>query len=56
MSKQQILADIFVAVMGTITIGMCWGREGWAFHAGIVWGGACWGYIVTTYMNGEDDA
>jgi hypothetical protein len=55
-TKSQTLADIGIAVLATIFLFTCWGREGWLFQAGLIWGGMCAGYIVTIYLNqGEDE-
>lgn len=57
MSRQQILADILIAVLATIIVFICWDREsGWLFQAGLVWAGANLGYLITVYLNvGEDE-
>ena len=55
-TKSQTVADILIAVLATIFLFTCWGREGWLFQAGLVWAGANLGYLVTVYMNeGEDE-
>jgi len=54
-SKSEVLADIGIAIMATIFLFLCWGREGWLFNAGLVWGGMNVGYLVTVYLNGEDE-
>jgi hypothetical protein len=56
-TKSQTLADIGIAVLATILVFTCWDREsGWLFQAGLVWAGANLGYLITVYLNGEDDA
>ena len=56
-TKSQVIADIGIAVLATIFVFICWDREsGWLFQAGLVWGGMNVGYLVTVYLNGEDDA
>ena len=55
-TKSEVLADIGIAVLATIILFTCWGREGWLFNAGLVWAGANVGYLITVYLNqGEDD-
>lgn len=55
-TKSQTLADIGIAVLATIFLFTCWGREGWLFNAGLVWAGTQIGYLITVYMNqGEDE-
>lgn len=54
-SKSQVIADIGIAVLATIFLFTCWGREGWLFNAGLVWAGMNVGYLVTVYLNQEDD-
>mgnify|MGYP000264971736 FL=1 len=54
-NKSQVIADIGIAVLATIFLFTCWGREGWLFNAGLVWAGANAGYLVTVYLNQEDD-
>ena len=53
-SKSQVLADIGIAILATIFLFTCWGREGWLFQAGLVWAGANIGYLVTIYLNGDE--
>jgi len=58
MNKQQIFWDIATAVMATLFIII-----GFVGFSGIptldklslVWGGLCAGYILTTYLNIEED-
>jgi hypothetical protein len=54
-NKSQVIADIGIAVLATIFLFTCWGREGWLFNAGLVWAGANVGYLITVYLNQEDD-
>lgn len=55
-TKSQTLADIGIAVLATLSLFNCWGREGWMFQSGLVWAGANIGYLITVYMNeGEQD-
>ena len=54
-TKSQTLADIGIAVLATIFLFTYWGRGGWLFDAGLVWAGANVGYLVTVYLNGDDD-
>ena len=53
-TKSQVLADIGIAILATIFLFTCWGREGWLFQAGLVWAGANIGYLVTIYLNGDE--
>lgn len=54
-TKSEVLADIGIAILATIFLFLCWGREGWLFNAGLVWAGANVGYLVTVYMNAEGE-
>lgn len=54
-TKSQVIADIGIAILATIFLFTCWGREGWLFNAGLVWAGMNAGYLVTVYLNQEDD-
>lgn len=55
-TKSQTLTDIGIAVLATIFLFLCWGREGWLFQAGLVWAGVNIGYLATSYLNqGEDE-
>jgi hypothetical protein len=54
-TKSQVLADIGIAMLAVIFLFTCWGREGWLFQAGLVWAGANIGYLITVYLNGEDE-
>jgi hypothetical protein len=55
-TNSQAVADIGIAVLATIFLFTCWGREGWLFQAGLVWAGANIGYLITVYLNqGEDE-
>ena len=54
-NKSQVIADIGIAVLATIFLFTCWGREGWLFNAGLVWAGMNAGYLVTVYLNQEEE-
>ena len=54
-TKSQVIADIGIGILATIFLFTCWGREGWLFNAGLVWAGMNAGYLVTVYLNQEDD-
>jgi hypothetical protein len=54
-SKSQVITDIGIAVLATIFLFTCWGREGWLFNAGLVWAGANAGYLITVYLNQEEE-
>jgi hypothetical protein len=55
-SKSEVIADIGIAILATIFLLTCWGREGWLFNAGLVWAGANAGYLITVYLNqGADE-
>jgi len=54
-TKSQTLADIGIAILATIFLLTCWGREGWLFQAGLVWAGMNAGYLITVYLNRGDD-
>ncbi|CAB4155113.1 hypothetical protein UFOVP654_76 [uncultured Caudovirales phage] len=54
-TKSQVIADIGIAVLATIFLFTCWGREGWLFNAGLVWAGMNAGYLVTVYLNQEEE-
>ena len=53
--KQETIADMGIAMLSGVLISTCWGREGWLFQAGLVWGGMCVGYLVTTFLNKGDE-
>jgi len=55
-TKSEVVADIGIAILATIFLLTCWGREGWLFQAGLVWAGMNAGYLITVYLNkGEDE-
>ena len=54
-SKSQVIADIGIGILATIFLFTCWGREGWLFNAGLVWAGMNAGYLVTVYLNQEEE-
>jgi len=55
-TKSQVLADIGIAVLATITLITCWDIGGWLFQGGLVWAGTQIGYLGTVYLNkGEDE-
>jgi len=55
-TKSEVIADIIIATMATVSLLTCWDTEGsWLFQAGLVWGGMNVGYLVTVYLNGEDN-
>ena len=54
-NKSQVIADIGIAILATIFLFTCWGREGWLFNAGLVWAGAFAGYLITVYLNQEEE-
>ena len=54
-TKSQVIADIGIGILATIFLFTCWGKEGWLFNAGLVWAGMNAGYLVTVYLNQEDD-
>lgn len=53
--KQETIADMGIAMLSGVLISTCWGREGWLFQAGLVWGGMCVGYLVTTFLDGDEE-
>lgn len=54
-TKSEVVADIGIAILATIFLLTCWGREGWLFQAGLVWAGMNAGYLITVYLNKGDD-
>jgi len=55
--KSETVSHVGIAVLATVILFTCWDTEGsWLFNAGLVWAGMNVGYLVTVYMNGEDDA
>ena len=55
--KSQEIANILIAVLAVIAIGMCWDSNGSRlFQTGLMCGGVFIGYIMTTYLNkGEEE-
>jgi len=51
---ERTLADMLIAMLSGVLISTCWEREGWLFQAGLVWGGMCVGYLVTTFLDGDE--
>jgi hypothetical protein len=54
-TKSQVIADIGIGILATIFLFTCWGREGWLFNAGLIWAGMNAGYLVTVYLNQEEE-
>jgi hypothetical protein len=54
-TKSQVLTDIGIGILATTFLVSCWGREGWLFQAGLLWAGANFGYLITVYLNGDDE-
>jgi hypothetical protein len=52
-SKAEVIADIAIAMMATVFLFTCWGKEGWLFNAGLLWSGMQFGYLITVYLNGD---
>jgi hypothetical protein len=56
MDKSQALADIGIAVLSATIIFTCWDSEGHRlFQAGLVWAGSCVGYLITTYIDHNEE-
>ena len=53
--KSETISHIGIAILATIFLFTCWGREGWLFNAGLVWAGMNAGYLVTVYLNQGDE-
>jgi hypothetical protein len=54
MNKNIILADILVAVMGTICLMFAFNSPAGLIHDfALIYGGICIGYVCTTYLNEE---
>ena len=52
MSRDVILADILVAVMGTICLMFAFNSPAGLIHDfALIYGGMCVGYVCTTYLN-----
>ena len=54
MNRVIIIADIGIAVMATSCLYFGLYGDGLLHKAALIWGGMCFGYIITTYMNAED--
>jgi hypothetical protein len=54
MNRAIIIADICIAVMATSCLYFGLYGDGLLHKAALIWGGMCFGYIITNYMNGGD--
>ena len=54
-TRSEALADIVIALMGMVAIGFGWDTENRLGQISLIWGGMCLGYLITVYMNGEDE-
>jgi hypothetical protein len=54
MNKGAIIADMVVAVMAAACLYFGLYGDGLLHKAALIWGGMCFGYIITTYLNLED--
>jgi hypothetical protein len=54
-TRSEALADIAIALMGMVGIGFGWDTENRLGQLSLIWGGMCLGYLITVYMNGEED-
>lgn len=54
MNRNAIIADMVVAVMAAVCLIFGWGGDGLLHKAALIWGGMCFGYIITTYLNLEE--
>lgn len=55
--NSQETANILIAVLAVIAVGMCWDSDGNSlFQAGLVWAGANVGHLITVYLDkGEEE-
>ncbi len=58
MTKQQVILDIGIGAMGTLFVMIGFGEYTSMYNLdklALLWGGLCLGYIVTTYLNIEEE-
>ncbi len=55
LTKGEAIVDILIAVMAVVCILFGFGGDNPAHTLALIWGGMCLGYLVTVYMNGEED-
>jgi len=54
MNRGAIIADVVVAVMAAACLFFGLYGDGMPHKAALIWGGMCFGYIITTYLNLEE--
>ena len=55
MNKQQVITDIGIAVLGTICLMAGFSGDGYLSKLALVWGGFCIGYLLTVYLNIDEE-
>jgi len=53
LTKDEAIVDILIAVMAVVCILFGFGGDNPAHTLALIWGGMCFGYLVTVYLNGE---
>jgi hypothetical protein len=51
--KEEAITDIVIAMMGALCLQFGFDNEGLLAKSALIWGGMCFGYLVTVYLNGE---
>ena len=55
-AKEHTAYKVIQTAMACALLGICWGREGWLFQAGILYAGMILGSLFTEAMNEGDEA
>lgn len=50
-AKEHTAYKVIQTAIAFVLIGVCWGREGWLFQAGILYAGVIFGHLITEAMN-----
>ena len=56
-TKDEVIADIIIAMMGALCLQFGFDNDGLLGKSALIWGGMCFGYLVTVYLDmegGED--
>ena len=54
-TKDEAIVDMLIALMAVVCILFGFGGTSLAHTSALIWGGMCLGYLVTVYMNGEEN-